>query len=183
MKKLLGLILGLFIVAPVMGAGVSEINKDAYLHHIKSMNCMRKQIIQLMNKENKTAEEQALYEELSAKFTAKQSSFDDYLTAIANDDAEGIAKEENKFNTGKCPKVKCEKKCEKPCYPKAKCEKKCKKHSSKAKCEKKCEKPCCPKAKCEKPCKKPCCPKAKCEKPCEKQCPKAKCEKKCEKQV
>ena len=57
MKKVLGILLGICVAAPVMAASVSEINKDAYMHHIKEMGMMRKHILGLMNKENKTAEE------------------------------------------------------------------------------------------------------------------------------
>lgn len=100
MKKVLGILLGICVAAPVMAASVSEINKDAYMHHIKEMSMMRKHIFHLMNKENKTAEEQAAYEDLMAKFDAKRASWDEYLKAVADDDEEGRAKVEKKFENG-----------------------------------------------------------------------------------
>ncbi|MBP5469017.1 MAG: hypothetical protein J6Z11_07195 [Candidatus Riflebacteria bacterium] len=174
MKKIIAILLGLcFVIPAVMAAEVSDINKRAWLSHIKEMNDMRRQIIELNNKENKTAEDMAAYNDLMVKFDAKQAAWDEYIAAVANDDEEGRAKVENNFKgerhhprfhkdhkchkeekCGECPKAQ---KCEKPCCKKAeKCEKKCMKADKCCgKCPKaeKCEKPCCKKAeKCEKKC-------------------------------
>jgi hypothetical protein len=191
-KKLLGLVLGFCLIIPaVMAADVSDINKDAWLSHLRGMSNLRKQIVELSQKENKTAEDVANYNELMEKFETKQVEWDEYIAAVANDNEEGRAKVENNFKNekkchkahkcGKCPKAKCEKHMKKACKC-CKCEEcKCEKCEC-CKCEK-CE--CCKKfQKCEKKCDKAekCgkCPKAKCEKKCEKaECPKAKCEKKC----
>lgn len=180
MKKILGVLLGLcFVIPAVMAADVSDINKRAWLSHIKEMNIMRRQIIELNNKENKTAEDIAAYNNLMANFDAKQAAWDEYIAAVANDDEEGRAKVENNFKgerkhhrfhkehkchkeekCGECPKAK---KCEKHC-PKA--------HKHPKHFMKDCD--CC---KCEgcncKDCK--CCKCEKCE--CGRKAPK--CEKKC----
>ena len=181
-KKLLGFILGFCLIIPaLMAAEVSDINKRAWLSHIKEMSIMRKQIVELARKANKTSEDKAVYNDLMAKFEAKQIAWDQYITAVANDDAEGRAKIESKY-------AKCEKKCDKTdkcgkCPKVAKCEKMMKACKC-CKCEK-CECGDCKCCKCEK-C--DCCKKAqKCEKKCDKadkcgKCPKAaKCEKKCDK--
>ena len=210
MKKLLGVLLGLCLIIPaVMAADVSEINKQAWLSHIKEMNVMRRQLIDASKKANNSAEDMTAYNELMTRFEAKRAAWDEYIAAVANDDAEGRAKVENrfegervhpKFHKGhrhhgehgrrhfrrpfceccKCTKCECED-CR--CCTCEKCE--CRKMAPKF--EKKCMKSdkCCGKcAKAEK-CGK--CPKAqKCEKKCMKaekccgECPKAqKCEKKC----
>lgn len=168
MKKIIAILLGLcFVIPAVMAAEVSDINKRAWLSHIKEMNVMRRQIIELNNKENKTAEDLAAYNDLMAKFDAKQAAWDEYIAAVANDDEEGRAKVENKFQgerhhprfhkghkchkeekCGECPKAQ---KCEKPCCKKAeKCEKKCMKADKCGKCPKaeKCEKKCVKEEKC-----------------------------------
>ena len=196
MKKILGILLGLcFVIPAVMAAEVSDINKAAWLSHLKEMNIMRRQIVELSNKENKTAEDMESYDKLMRKFEAKQIAWDEYITAVANDDAEGRAKVENKFENhrhfgkhdrgGKRPEhfrklcecCKCERcrckdceccKCEGcNCEPKARFHKPCHKHHKCDKADK-----CC--GKCEKKCMKA----DKCEKKCDKA---AKCEKKCDK--
>ena len=192
MKKILGVLLGFCLIIPaLMAADVSEINKHAWLSHIREMNVMRRQLIDASKKANNSAEDMAAYNELMAKFERKQAEWDEYITAVANDDEEGRAKVENRFQGErprhghhpgfrkhhhrrpfceccKCTKCECEN-CK--CCTCEKCE--CKKIAPKA--EKKCMKAdkCCGK-----------CPKAeKCEKKCEKadkccgECPKA--EKKC----
>lgn len=205
MKKLLGVLLGFCLIIPaLMAADVSEINKHAWLSHIREMNIMRKQLIDASKKANNSAEDMAAYNELMAKFERKQAEWDEYITAVANDDEEGRAKVENRFQGErprhghhpgfrkhnhrrpfceccKCTKCECEN-CK--CCTCEKCE--CKKIAPK--CEKKCmkAKKCgeCPKAekKCMKADKCGKCPKAvkKCEKADKSgKCPKA--EKKCEK--
>ncbi len=204
MKKILGILLGLcFVIPAVMAADVSDINKAAWLSHLKEMNIMRRQIVELSNKENKTAEDLESYDKLMRKFEAKQIAWDEYITAVANDDAEGRAKVENKFENHrhfgrhdkcgkhpehfrklceccKCEKCKCRDcecckcgNCE--CKKIAKCDKPCHKGHHKAhKCDK--VEKC---GKCDKPCcKAPKCDKAekcgKCDKPC---CKPNKCDK------
>ncbi len=203
MKKILGVILGLFFVIPaVMAADVSDINKGAWLHHIKEMNIMRRQIIELNNKGNKTEEEIAAYNQVMAKFQAKQIEWDEYITAVANDDEEGRAKVENNFKKerhfrrdhrghrcnkaekcGKCPKnfkKMCECcKCEKCQCRDCEC---CKCGNCECKKVAKCHKPCQKAEKCGK-CDKPCCKAPKCDKAekcgkCDKPCCKPnKCDK------
>ncbi len=98
MKKLLGVLLGLCLVIPaVMAADVSDINKQAWLSHIKEMNVMRRQIIEASKKANNSAEDMAAYNELMTRFETKQVEWDEYITAVANDDEEGRAKVENRF--------------------------------------------------------------------------------------
>ena len=167
-----------FVIPAVMAADVSDINKRAWLSHIKEMNIMRRQIIELNNKENKTAGDIAAYNNLMANFDAKQAAWDEYIAAVANDDEEGRAKVENNFSgERKHHRFHKEHKCHK--------EEKCGECPKAKKCEKHFKKDCegCKCCKCEK-CE--CCKKAaKCEKKCMKaekcgECPKAqKCEKKC----
>ncbi len=131
MKKVLGILLGLCVAAPVMAASVSDINKDAYMHHIKEMGMMRKHILGLMNKENKTAEDLAKYDDLMAKFDAKRVEWDEYLKAVADDDEEGRAKVEKKFENGQRRHHRKFNKCHKPgekCCEGKEC---CKKHEFK----------------------------------------------------
>ena len=169
MKKLLGVLLGFCLIIPaLMAADVSDINKQAWLSHIKEMNVMRRQIIEASKKANNSAEDMAAYNELMAKFETKQAAWEEYITAVANDDAEGRAKVENRFEgdghhprfhkghrhhgehgrkhfrKGCCGCCKCEEcKCEKcECCKCEKCE--CRKMAPK--CEKKCDK-CCGKCK------------------------------------
>ena len=98
MKKLLGVLLGLRLIIPaVMAADVSEINKQAWLSHIKEMNVMRRQLIEASKKANTSDEDMAAYNELMTRFEAKQAAWDEYIAAVANDDEEGRAKVESRF--------------------------------------------------------------------------------------
>ena len=91
MKKFFAILLGLVIAVPAMAANVNDINRQAYLHHLKEMNGMRKGIVKLLSKSDRTAEEQKMLDELSAKFDEKQAGWDSYLNAVASDDEEGRA--------------------------------------------------------------------------------------------
>ena len=193
MKKLLGVLLGFCLIIPaVMAADVSDINKQAWLHHIKEMNSMRKQIIELSNKEDKNADDVTAYNDLMERFEAKQVAWDEYIAAVANDDEEGRAKVEKHFPAHRAHKFhkedKCGHKCDKAhkCHKEEKCGK-CPKHFKKVCCE------CCNCEGCE--CKNGCkccrCEKCECKKApkchkfdkCEKKCMKeekcGKCEMKC----
>lgn len=97
MKKFFAILLGLVIAVPAMAANVNDINRQAYLHHLKEMNGMRKGIVKLLSKSDRTAEEQKMLDELSAKFDEKQAGWDSYLNAVASDDEEGRAVVESKF--------------------------------------------------------------------------------------
>ena len=62
MKKFFAILLGLVIAVPAMAANVNDINRQAYLHHLKEMNGMRKGIVKLLSKSDRTAEEQKFFD-------------------------------------------------------------------------------------------------------------------------
>ena len=83
MKKLLGVLLGFCLIIPaLMAADVSDINKQAWLSHIKEMNVMRRQIIEASKKANNSAEDMAAYNELMTRFETKQAAWDEYIAAV-----------------------------------------------------------------------------------------------------
>lgn len=165
MKKLLGILLGVCVAAPAMAAGVSDINRGAWLHHMKEMQILRKQIVKAISNPERTAEEQAALDSLNEEFAAKQANWDAYIKAVAEDDAEGREKVESKFEHNRKPAFhKHHKHNDEACgeHKKHKHHKRHfrprrhhRHHRNENNCRQNCEKKC--EQKCVKNCKKECC--------------------------
>ncbi len=104
MKKFFTFVLTMLIAVPVFAAGsVSDINKDAYIKHIDDMQNLRKKILALTVKSNKTAQDEATLQKLTEVFESKANNWQSYLERVADEGSDAklpapLAKPEHRHN-------------------------------------------------------------------------------------
>lgn len=84
MKKFFTFILAVLFAVPVFAGTVSDINKTAYINHIDEMQALRRQILKLTVKEDKTPQEEAALKRLSEVFEEKSQNWQNYLERVAD---------------------------------------------------------------------------------------------------
>jgi hypothetical protein len=107
MKKLLVIFLSLCFVVPAFAEGVRAVDNDAWLDHLGQMQIIRQQILSLVTKENPTAEDKAVLENLKADFADQKAKWDNYLVDVSQNQEAPKAIEVKPDTQGKTCGSKC----------------------------------------------------------------------------
>lgn len=107
MKKVYVILLGMIFAfcGNAFAGDINDVSSDKWLDHVAQMQVMRQQILNLLTRENPTAEDKEMLAALQKSFSEKKNEWDNYLVDVAEGRVKGT-KPVNSFCTD-CGKRLC----------------------------------------------------------------------------
>ncbi len=90
MKKVITIILALCFITPVFAGTVGDIDGQAWMQHTNEMQGLRKGILSLVTKENRTDRDDKMLGQLVKKFDEKHMAWENYLRDVAENGKDAV---------------------------------------------------------------------------------------------